>query len=182
MMSELGTLIRQGMPEERYELRWVDGRRAALHATFPLLHLPPGKLDEHLASEVSHVLDVSVGDLLGRAWTDLRELHAFRGPSGGHGEVTLAHHTIEGDYRPMLTVSVEPPPPPSWQIPLDLRLKLDVGGATLGVGEGKIRKVSLVDLKVEASLLWGNTELFSPVRTKPFPIGSIELRDGIPIP
>jgi hypothetical protein len=132
---------------------------------------------------LSSVLAMPLTDILLGAWSKLEEVRELRGPTK-RGEVTLASHTVTGDYRPKLSVRVSEPPAAwsrSWEF--DLKIALALEAVTLGIDGGKIRTVTPCSAKLSVDLLCEGLELLKVAKAGPFDIGGhIRLGDGIPIP
>jgi hypothetical protein len=183
-MAEFGDAIRtlvDSGSNGQHTFRW-SSHQATLAGSFPPLPIPSASLMPHIEDSVRELLHVSIGEVMVGAWSKLQALHEFRGTSGGHGEVSLVDHSIDASYRPTLSVTIAPPPPMPWSLEFELKLTIDIGAVTLGIGGGRIRRVSPCDFQIHVALFWKDHEIVEPVHTKRMALPEVDLGKGIVIP
>jgi hypothetical protein len=96
-----------------------------------------------IADRVNVLLDVSVAEVLGRAWSTLKEVreHAdpVNYPSGKDSTVTLGHYTVESEHAPRIELRIDDEPRGQLKFPVILTLEFEAG--TVVIRDGSIRAV-----------------------------------------
>ncbi len=176
--SSIGDLVAAKFGDaQAVQLDFPDAVMAEL--VFP--GVDEGVVIDNVYRAIPELFDVSLTEVLVGSWSKLDEIRDFRGPDGGQGEVALAEHDVEADYRPVLTVRVDQAPPRS--IELDLRLTIGLTGVVLRIAGGKIREVVAGEVRLSAGLVWRDREIMTPLRTEPILLGPcLHLGDGLDIP
>jgi hypothetical protein len=149
------------------------------------LHLPErlrAAAAGKIADQVSSLLDVSIAEVLGRAWNTLHEVREHADPAthppGVDSTVTLAHYTVESEHTPRIELRTLDELIGALEFPVTLTLDLERG--TVVIRDGSIRavrpglgkvtgkvscaKVTLRQLGPETITLPGELRLAEPIR------------------
>ena len=108
-----------------------------------------------LKKAISAALDVALDEMIGGAWSRVRELQKYADPEqtppGDVNTVTLSDHTIESVHEPSVDVVVSNVTVKTFQF--NVAARLHVKGANLVVQDGKIQEIQLAKLELGGSVL-----------------------------
>ena len=114
-----------------------------------------GALDGALKKAVMTALDITLDDIVGQAWSTLKELHKYADPAQTPPDdvnvVTLGKHRIESLHKPSVDVVVGDDTVVH-SFTFDVTVNLNIEGANVEVQQGKIQAIRLTKLKLGGSI------------------------------
>ena len=137
-----------------------------------------------LADKVGSLLDVPIAEVLGRAWSTVREVREHADPvaypPGVGSTVTLAHYSVESEHTPRIELRIQDQPRGSLEFPVTLTLELEAGSVVIRdgfiqairPGQGKVTgkvccgTIALKTLGPETVTLPGEFRLTQPIRIR----------------
>ena len=138
---------------------------------------------DELSRSVEALLNVSLLDVLRRAWNKTKELARYRDrekyPPDKTYIVPLAEHTIRSRHTPHLEIRINEQP--AGRIDFEIRLEVALKGLHLHIQDGRIRKIDTGECRGKGKLLCEGFLLAQREWKKLEIPGSIDLGEGIEI-
>ena len=136
-----------------------------------------------ITGNIGALLDISLLDVVRRAWNTTRELARYRDsekyPPDKTFVVPLAKHTVRSKHTPHLEVRVNEQP--IGRIDFSIELEVVFKGLRLHIQDGRIRRIDGGECRGKGSLECGGFQIvrreLSPVKIP----GTVDLGDGIAI-
>lgn len=147
--------------------------------------VPPGfwaTAAAQVGERVQELLQTPLSSVLAQAWSRYTPLlkfcdpHAY--PPDRTSVVTLAEHTVKSVHRPRIEVAVSGAPAAS--IELEIRIAVELDGATVAIRGGRIRELRPGKTIFTGTLSLGEKEIVSRAGVVNLP-GRISFGEGIPI-
>jgi hypothetical protein len=136
-----------------------------------------------ISSNVAALLNVSLLDVLRRAWNTSPALARYRDreryPPDKTLVVPLAEHTIRSRHRPHLEVRVNQQP--AGRIDFEVLLEMAIKGLRLHIRDGRIRKIDTGECQAKAKLSCEGFQLVQQAWRRLEMPGSIDLGEGLEI-
>jgi hypothetical protein len=145
---------------------------------------PVQSIINEAAQALGEALDISLGELLAKAWVDSRSILEAADPGLHRPDETvlvpLVEHSIHSQHKPTLEFTINGGAVCSIEFVVDLSLELQE--VVLHIRGGRIRKVVGGSCHAQAALLCEGVELVrreTPDLALPL---SVDLGEGVPIP
>ena len=144
----------------------------------------PDAFFEQMIKQVSELLNIDVGTILGSAWSKYEEFLEYRDQEKYPPEeivlVPLAEHTIISEHAPCLRPQINKVS--LGEIKFDISLELALKGVILKIQNGKIMEATLGSCEGKGSVKHGDFSILER-QTEPFSVpGSLSLGEGLAIP
>ena len=145
---------------------------------------PVQAIVDEAAQALSEALDISLGELLAKAWVDSRRILEAANPDLHAPDETvlvpLAEHSIHSQHKPTLEFTVNGEAVCSIEFVVDLSLELQE--VVLHIRGGRIRKLVGGSCHAQAALLCEGVELVRrETRDLSLPM-SVDLGEGVSVP
>ncbi|MGF6646361.1 MULTISPECIES: hypothetical protein [Paraburkholderia] len=180
----LGTLLWSDSPRTCASALIDAVKRNAPHNVAKLPLMQWKEIAQATEDQVSAGFDTSLGSILVRSWCDLKEVREAADPThtppGTTRCVQLVDHSIESVHHPKLEITIEGLA--SFEILFELKLALDIRGAILSIRDARLREISLVECRGDATLSsYGQTLQHYELGTVRFPAQIRFAGEGVPL-
>lgn len=142
----------------------------------------PVALNE-ITKKVGDLLNISVIDIMVKAWNKYRELLKYtdkeKYPPDVSVLVPLAEHTIKSEHKPYVEILINEKP--VGRVDFNINISLTLKGIILKIRDGKIQEIQTGSCKGKGTIKCEDFIIMEK-ETESFPLpGSINLGEGVPI-
>lgn len=171
---------RSELTEEDWSELEAEGGAAALKGSLAGVW---GAARPQILERVDALLDVSLAEILTRAWNTGRELHRYRDrencPPGKTFEVDLARHKVVSTHKPRVEVWIGDQK--RGEVGFTVQVEISAKGLRLQIRDGRIMRIETGECQAKGSL---HCESFLLVERETSPLrlpGTLDLGEGIEI-